>query len=283
MNFGYDPTALVGDADLVMVLESDVPWFPSQAQPARRREGDPMRFDPLFTRIPICGFFCDLGLIGGTDAILALWRSLNSTAVRNALQLRRDALAKERAAMTARWQATCVIPRARSPAHPAWVSRCISEAKDADAIVVNEYTLHARICSSFENPIAISARAPPRASGWGAGAALGANSPRPNARRSPSSAMAPISSAIPSAVHHAAAMHGLPVLFVVMNNSIWGAVRSSTLAMYPDGLASKSNDRVHEPRPLPALEQICTAAGGYGERVEDPPNCLRRCSARMHP
>src|SRR4051794_36167579 len=75
MNFGYDPTALVGDADLVMVLESDVPWFPSQAQPPAAAKVIQCGYDPLFTRIPIRGFFCDLGLIGGNRLVFsALWK-----------------------------------------------------------------------------------------------------------------------------------------------------------------------------------------------------------------
>jgi acetolactate synthase-1/2/3 large subunit len=84
----------------------------------------------------------------------------------------------------------------------------------------------------------------------------------------------------PAAVHHASALHDLPVLFVVMNNAMWGAVQRSTLAMYPGGLASRSNQpsfvRLEK---LPAFEAICQAAGGYGERVEDPaalPGALQR-------
>ena len=56
-----------------------------------------------------------------------------------------------------------------------------------------------------------------------------------------------------------------------MNNSMWGAVQRSTLAMYADGRAARSNApafvRLDK---LPAFEQICAAAGGYGERVDDP-------------
>ena len=37
-------------------------------------------------------------------------------------------------------------------------------------------------------------------------------------------------------------MHGLPVLFIVMNNAKWGAVERSLLAMYPGGTAAKSNE-----------------------------------------
>jgi acetolactate synthase I/II/III large subunit len=75
----------------------------------------------------------------------------------------------------------------------------------------------------------------------------------------------------PVAVHHASALHKLPVLFVVMNNSMWGAVRRATLGMYPEGEAARSNKPpLIDLDELPAFEQVCTSAGGYGERVEDP-------------
>jgi len=52
---------------------------------------------------------------------------------------------------------------------------------------------------------------------------------------------------------------------------VWNAVRRSTLQMYPQGMTGRSNaapfTRLEN---LPAFEQICAAAGGYGERVEDP-------------
>src|SRR5262249_53255742 len=116
--------------------------------------------------------------------------------------------------------------------------------------------------------------------GWGAGAALGAKLARPD-----TPVMAVLGDGAymfsnPAAVHHASALHDLPVLFVVMNNGMWGAVERSTLAMYPGGLAAKSNNpsfvALHK---LTAFETICEAAGGYGERVDDPaalPGALER-------
>jgi len=52
--------------------------------------------------------------------------------------------------------------------------------------------------------------------------------------------------------------------------------------MYPQGMTERSNaapfTRLEN---LPAFEQICAAAGGYGERVEDsaelPPRSSGRC------
>jgi acetolactate synthase-1/2/3 large subunit len=41
--------------------------------------------------------------------------------------------------------------------------------------------------------------------------------------------------------------------------------------MYPQGEAARSNKPpLIDLDELPAFEQVCAAAGGYGERVEDP-------------
>jgi len=78
-------------------------------------------------------------------------------------------------------------------------------------------------------------------------------------------------------------MHELPVLLVIINNSMWNAVRQSAIAMYPKGRTAKSNDSpLMRLEKLPAFEQICAAAGGYGERVEDPaslPDAMARALA----
>ena len=61
--------------------------------------------------------------------------------------------------------------------------------------------------------------------------------------------------------HHASAVHKLPVLFVVMNNSMWGAVRRATLGMYPHGEAARSNKPPHC-----ALRNPGSAAGRASRR-----------------
>jgi acetolactate synthase-1/2/3 large subunit len=133
---------------------------------------------------------------------------------------------------------------------------------------------------SFESPDLYFGSSSASGLGWGAGAALGAKLARPDRP-----VMAVVGDGAymfsnPAAVHHAAALHELPVLFVVMNNSMWGAVERSTRAMYPDGLAARSNETSFiQLGKLPAFEEICRAAGGYGERVDDPaslPDALKR-------
>ena len=132
-------------------------------------------------------------------------------------------------------------PPVGAPPDPVWVSHCIGRAKDPRCIVINEYTLFPEHCT-FEFPDLYFGSSSASGLGWGPGAALGAKLARPE-----SPVMAVVGDGAymfsnPAAVHHASALHDLPVLFVVMNNAMWGAVQRSTLAMYPDGLASRSNE-----------------------------------------
>jgi acetolactate synthase-1/2/3 large subunit len=283
MNLGYDPMRLVGDADVIMVLESDAPWLPVKAAPPPSCKVIQCGFDPLFSRIPIRGFPCDLGIVGGTAAILSeLSSALEGRVDDERVRQRRAATETQRRALAAEWEAARQGAARQAPIHPAWASHCLDRAKDPDAIVVNEYTLQLEHCG-FEQADSYFGSSAASGLGWGAGAALGAKLAAPGRQVVAVLGDGAYLFSNPVAAHHAAAMHGLPVLFVVMNNSMWGAVRGSALGMYPDGWAAKSNEmpftRLAE---LPAFERICAAAGGHGERVEDPgalPAALERAMA----
>jgi len=280
MNLGFNPAPLVPKADLILVLESDVPWLPSQAAPGPECKVVQCGLDPLFTRYPIRGFPGDIAITGSTLATLsALTAALEDGLDAESVAARRRWVAHERAVLTAAWKAGLDAAAHKNPLDPAWVSHCIDRAKDPRSIVVNEYTLFPEHCA-FELPDLYFGSSSASGLGWGAGAALGAKLARPD---SPVVAVVGDGAYMfsnPAAVHHASALHDLPVLFVVMNNAMWGAVQRSTLAMYPAGRASRSNEPPFVALgKLPAFEKICEAAGGYGERVDDPaalPGALER-------
>jgi acetolactate synthase-1/2/3 large subunit len=280
MNLGFDPSRLVPKADAILIIESDVPWIASRVAPAADCKVIHCGLDPLFARYPIRGFPCDVAITASAAAVLsALTAALADEVDEEAIAQRRRRIADERAALTGAWQAALDTAAKKSPPDPVWVSHCIDRAKDARTIVINEYTLYPEHCR-FELPDLYFGSSSASGLGWGAGAALGAKLARPD-----SPVMAVVGDGAymfsnPAAVHHASALHELPVLFVVMNNAMWGAVERSTRAMYPGGLAARSNDPsfVHL-RNLPAFEKFCEAAGGYGERVDDPaslPSALER-------
>jgi acetolactate synthase I/II/III large subunit len=280
MNLGFAPADLVATADVIMVLEADVPWIPSRVAPAADCKVIQCGLDPLFARYPIRGFPCDLAITGSTAAIIsALTAALEDTVDSESVARRRRAVKDERDALTASRQRALEAGARKTPLDPAWVSHCIDRAKDPHSIVINEYTLFLEHCS-FESPDLYFGSSSASGLGWGAGAALGAKLARPQSQVIAVLGDGAYMFCNPAAAHHASALHGLPVLFVVMNNAMWGAVQRSTFAMYPDGLASKSNAPPFVGLgKLPAFERICEAAGGYGERVEDPaalPEALQR-------
>jgi acetolactate synthase-1/2/3 large subunit len=267
----YDTGPYLDSADAILVLECDVPWIPSLNAPRHDCKVVHIGVDPLFSRYPIRGFPCDLAITGTAAAALpelsaALDRHVSSATVAE----RRRRVAALRETLLAGWQKTREAAASLRPIHMAWASACIARAKPEDAILVNEYTLMPEHCPSTR---AGSYFGSSTASGlgWGGGAALGAKLAAPD---QPVIATLGDGAHIfgnPVALHHAAAIHKLPVLFVIMNNAMWGAVRRAALGMYPQGEAARSNKPpLIDLDELPAFEQVCAAAGGYGERVEDP-------------
>jgi len=183
---------------------------------------------------------------------------------------RRRRLGGQREALVAGWQKTRESVAAIRPIHMAWASACIARVKPEGAILVNEYTLMPEHCGS-NRPGSYFGSSTASGLGWGGGAALGAKLAAPDRLVIATLGDGSHMFGNPVALHHASAMHKLPVLFVVMNNSMWGAVRRATLAMYPQGEAARSNKPpLIDLDELPAFEEVCAAAGGYGERVEDP-------------
>jgi acetolactate synthase-1/2/3 large subunit len=279
-HLGYDPTPLLDDADAILVIDCDVPWTPSRQAPPPDCRIVHVGIDPLFSRYPIRGFACDVAITGATRLTLPrLTAALAPLADKAEVAARRRRIGEYRETQHAAWRKTVDEAKALRPIHPAWVSACLAAARDPDSVLVNEYTLLPEHCPSTR-PGSYFGSSPAGGLGWGAGAALGIKLAEPDRQVIAVLGDGSYLFANPVAVHHAAAMHRLPALFIVVNNAMWGAVRHAALAMYPQGEAARSN------RPpfidlddLPAFEQVCAAAGGYGERVEDPaalPGALER-------
>jgi acetolactate synthase-1/2/3 large subunit len=137
---------------------------------------------------------------------------------------------------------------------------------------VNEYSL-IPAALRMEEPGSFFGPSPVGGLGWGLPAALGIKLARPDALVVAGLGDGCYGFANPVACHHAAAMHGLPVLTVVLDNGGYGAVQRATEAMYPQGEAILAQAR-STPMPLVSLEpqphfdQVIAACGGWGRRVE---------------
>ncbi|HWK66714.1 MAG TPA: thiamine pyrophosphate-requiring protein [Rhizobiaceae bacterium] len=282
MNLGFEPGRVVEKADVILVLEADVPWVPKFSRLRPDCKVIHVGYDPLYGRIPIRGFQCDLALASGTAAVLADLEPLMRT--NDAVAERLSWIASERDALSSRRATLLEAKKDDSPIHPAWISRCIDNAKSDSDIVVNEYTLMQDFCS-FREAGTYFGSSSASGLGWGMGAALGAKLAQADRMVICVQGDGAYLFSNPVAAHYAASHHKLPVLFIVVNNGMWNAVRAATVKVYPDGLAAKANaNELTMLEGLPAFEDVCRAAGGYGERVEDPadlPSALERAVAAV--
>ncbi|MFK5282800.1 hypothetical protein ACI3PL_24860, partial [Lacticaseibacillus paracasei] len=71
MHLGYWPTPLLATADLVIVLDCDVPWIPSQESPPAACRVANIGTDPSFARYPMRSFPSDLSIAADPAAALA--------------------------------------------------------------------------------------------------------------------------------------------------------------------------------------------------------------------
>ena len=270
-HLGYNPGALLREADAILVIDCDVPWTPSREAPPADCKIIHIGVDPLFSRYPIRGFTCDIAITGATRLVLPrLGAALAAMADPTEIGMRRQRLAEQHEKQRTDWRKARADAKALRPISPVWVSACLDSARDPGSILVNEYTLMPEHCASTR-PGSFFGSSPAAGLGWGAGAALGVKLAEPDRQVIAVLGDGSYLFANPVAVHHAAAAHRLPVLFVVVNNAMWGAVRRATLGMYPQGEAARSNRPPFiDLEELPAFEQVCAAAGGYGERIDDP-------------
>lgn len=269
MHGGYEVQPWLADADAVLVLDSDVPWIPGQAEP---RPGIPVMqvgVDSLFSRYPVRGFRSDINL---SVEPLACLRALEKALSHGGPPPTSRQVWIEEKALVRRHALKQAIEAGQGPGLPLTMAAAshalgLALAGHPDAIVINEYSL-VPAALGLEAPGSYFGSSPVGGLGWGLPAALGARLARPEALVVAALGDGSYSFANPLACHHSAAMHDIPVLTLVLNNSGYGAVDRATRAMYPGGHAMREGMALSDLRPMPRFDQVVQACGGWGARVE---------------
>ncbi len=278
MHFGFNPGAVIGEADLAIVLESDVPWIPSASAPKDSCKIAHVGEDPMFLRYPMRSFRSDLAITSTAAAALAaLDAALERAAPAKAkIEARRGRINERNKARHAQ---SAKHAESGDKITKAYLTRCMSEAMGPDAILVSEYWTELDHCAR-EKPGTFFGTSPAGGLGWGFGCALGIKIAAPE--RFVVAALGDGSYIFnnPTACHWMSEAFGLPMLTIISNNSRYGAVRGATLSMFDKGAAGRDDGRflADFPTSLPC-EEIVKAHGGYGERVEHPkdlPGALAR-------
>jgi len=288
MHLGFQTKPFLQDADLIIALECDVPWIPSLENPPADCKVVHIAEDPAFSRYPTRGFPVDMSIrADATVALQALEAGLcklvpDSQPEAPSIALRRSLIAERRKALRDDWKS--LGDKAAKAPHitPEYISRCLSDAAGPDAIFVNEYPLRLEHCDR-EKSGSFLGQSPAGGLGWGLGAAVGVKLSAPERLVIATLGDGAYIFDNPSACHWVCAAQKLPVLTVIYNNQLYGAVRNSTAAMYKDGVSGDSGcTLLADLSPSPAFEKIVEASGGYGERVDDPAQLPAAIARAIH-
>jgi acetolactate synthase-1/2/3 large subunit len=280
LHAGFDASPYFGRADAIVVVESDVPWFPGGSHPRPETKIIHIAHDPLFSRYPVRGFEADVALGGQPRLTLHALADAVRTMVEPAVAADRGARWEaEHARLREEWAATARAASGKSPIEMAWVSRCVGNVIDDETIVVNEYDLDATQ-AQFTVPGSFFAASPAGGLGWGLGAALGAKLACRDKTVIACVGDGSYMFAAPTAAHWVARAYDLPFLTVIFNNRVWNAVKRAVHSFAKDGWAARGGAMpLTELDPPPDYELVCRASGGWAEKVEDPaalPDAIER-------
>ncbi|MFQ5913790.1 MAG: thiamine pyrophosphate-requiring protein [Nitrospinota bacterium] len=277
LHLGFNPDGFLQKADVVMVLETDVPWVPVHCKPPDSTPVIHLGRDPYYSNYVIRGYPMDVPLVGEPAAGLRNLRMALAERLKGkeaALEKRRENLRRIHDQQRAEWAKQAQETREEKPIHFRWLSSCINQVNDEDTILINEYDLmleHA----DFTRPGGFFASSHGSGLGWALGAGLGVKLARPDKTVIATVGDGSYLFNVPTSAHFVSRAQDLPILVVVFNNQCWNAVKRATRALYPDGWATSRNQfPLSDLEPSPHFEKVVEAYEGYSERVEDPEELL---------
>ena len=277
MNLGYDLNPLLGQADVILVIDVAVPWLPATDKVREDAKVIHMGADPLHSYVPLRGHPCDIALACGTDVGLTALNdalSAHEGRVKATIDKRRKALAEMWRKQRDGWARRLEEVKDNKPLHPVWITHCINQIKGDDTIVVKESALASTHIDITQPGTLLNAGAA-SGLGHGLGVALGAKLAARDKLVIGTHGDGSYMFGNPIASHYVGAEQKLPILTVIFNNQRWQAVRRATVGLNPEGYAAQSS---HQPitmlDSIDKYEKAVEVADGYGQRVEDPDDLM---------
>jgi acetolactate synthase I/II/III large subunit len=280
---GYDPGPLMEQADLLLVLDCDIPYIPARQTPRAEAEVIQIDLDPVKERIPLWNFPLSMAIRADTSRALRIVADEAASLLDEASRAR---VARRREALTTghderrRSRAAAAEPlQTQAPIAAEWLGRCLADlVRDApDCIVVDETVTSYPVLwkhLDLETPGGIYGSGG-SSLGWGLGAALGVKLAMPQR---------PVVVAVgdgsfvfgePLAALWASVVNTAPLLVVIFDNGCYNATRTPMKQAYPEGYSVRGDRFIGvDLVPAPRHDLLAAVVGAVGERVEDPREVL---------
>ena len=280
---------LLAEADVVLIVDSDIPYIPSNNKPSPDAaiyvvDIDPLKYGMSLWHVPArrsaaANSKVALAQIAvavqenGFDSDLVEARRTEVTAAHDAQRAALDALERPEDGI--------ITPR--------YLTACVRDLlADEDAFVLTEAITNFQVVAEHlqaSKPGSLMGSGG-SSLGWSGGGAVGAKLVSPERTVVSLVGDGTFLFSVPSAVHWVARRYGTPTLTVIYDNRGWRAVKQSTLGVHPAGAAAAADDFNASFEPEADLPAIAAAAGGaFAATVDDPaelPSVLKDALAAVH-
>jgi acetolactate synthase I/II/III large subunit len=274
---------LLEQADLGLLLDSDVPFIPQFAKQAHVIKWIQIDIDPLKTDFPMWGFPTDMRIQGDCGIVLRQ--------VLEAVETRADSTFRRRVAeRVASWDAA--REGVSGALSSTFLFATLNEKLSQDDIVLNEAIRNGPLLQEQVR------RTRPRSYvglaggglGFSGGMALGLKLAQPARRIVQVIGDGGFHFSSPDSVYAVAQQYRIPILTIVVDNGGWQAVKSAVQRVYPKGVAAETDQfqsrlmsgRQGERRDFSA---VARAFGAHGECVTEPDELaasIDRCLAALN-
>ncbi|MGE6613143.1 thiamine pyrophosphate-requiring protein [Peribacillus sp. NPDC076916] len=273
LHLGYDPNPFIREADVIIAIDTDVPWVATQVQPKDECKVYFIDLDPIKEEIPLWhipsvkNYRADAyeSLIQLNDDLAQ--RDINEDQV----QERYLRLGKHHDEQREAWKQKEQVEG--NMISPEWLTACLRNVVDDETIILDE---------TITNTMTVSKHLPRSKTGtyfgsggtslgWNGGAAIGIKLADPTKTVVTLTGDGTYLFSVPASVHWMSRRYQAPFLTVIYNNEGWNATKLNLLKRHPDGMA-KQTDRYWVNFDQSAdLAKIAEAAGGaYARMVTDP-------------
>ncbi|TMQ18049.1 MAG: thiamine pyrophosphate-requiring protein [Deltaproteobacteria bacterium] len=263
------PNPVLAAADVILVIDSDIPWIPLVNPPPGDAaiyhiDVDPLKpYMPLW-HIPARRTWC----ADAATALGQLAQQLDRTPIDEAAVAERTA--HYAALHDQRRRALLARERPDGDAiTPEYLTACVRRRLDDTTIVLSEgissyQTIGDHLLLTRPGSLLTSGAS---SLGWHGGAAIGVKLARPDHTVIALTGDGSYLFSIPSVVHWMARRYATPFLQVIYNNGGWKSPRLSMLALHPTGHGSRAEDIGVRFAPAPDHAGIAAAAGGAFART----------------
>ncbi len=280
---------LLAEADVVLVLDSDIPYIPANNRPSPDAaiyvvDVDPLKYGMTLWHVPARRSAAADGKVALEQITAAVRARQLDTQL---IEARRAEVTAAHDAQRAAWDA---LERPEAGViTPRYLTACVRDLlAGEDALVLTEAVTNFQVVAEhlrLSKPGSLIGSGG-GSLGWSGGGAVGAKLAFPERTVVSLVGDGTFLFSVPSSAHWVARRYGTPTLTVIYDNRGWRAPKQSTLGVHPTGAAAMADDFHVSFEPEADLPGIAAAAGGaFAATVSDPadlPAVLKEALSAVH-